>query len=164
MLTEAAALGVVQVHFSGGEPLVRRDLAELVQHARQLDLYTHLSTGGTLADEAALERLREPGSTPCRSACWTARPEKRLAGRRRFVRQETPGGRDAPGELDFPSRSTSCCTGTTSITSRRSSNWRAQWQRQSAGAGPRAVHRLGVSQSRRACCRRGTGRAGGGSG
>src|SRR5437870_509808 len=33
VLTEAAALGVVQVHFSGGEPLVRRDLAELVQHA-----------------------------------------------------------------------------------------------------------------------------------
>src|SRR5689334_18365936 len=32
VLTEAAALGVVQVHFSGGEPLVRRDLPELVRH------------------------------------------------------------------------------------------------------------------------------------
>ena len=28
VLGEAAALGVLQVHFSGGEPLVRRDLAE----------------------------------------------------------------------------------------------------------------------------------------
>ena len=45
VLTEAAELGVVQVHFSGGEPLVRRDLGELVRHARQLDLYSNLSTG-----------------------------------------------------------------------------------------------------------------------
>src|SRR5438105_15231749 len=61
VLSEAAALGVVQVHFSGGEPLVRRDLADLVQHARELDLYTHLSTGGTLADGAALDRRRSAG-------------------------------------------------------------------------------------------------------
>jgi pyrroloquinoline quinone biosynthesis protein E len=61
VLTEAAKLGVVQVHFSGGEPLVRRDLAELVRHARQLDLYSHLSTGATLADEANLERLKAAG-------------------------------------------------------------------------------------------------------
>src|SRR5262245_24018452 len=31
VLAEAAELGVVQIHFSGGEPLVRRDLAELVR-------------------------------------------------------------------------------------------------------------------------------------
>ena len=47
VLAEAAALGVVQVHFSGGEPLVRRDLAELIRTARQLDLYSNLSTGAT---------------------------------------------------------------------------------------------------------------------
>jgi pyrroloquinoline quinone biosynthesis protein E len=61
VLAEAARLGVVQVHFSGGEPLVRRDLPELVHEARQLDLYSHLSTGATLADNALLERLREAG-------------------------------------------------------------------------------------------------------
>src|SRR5439155_19841923 len=61
VLSEAAGLGVVQVHFSGGEPLVRRDLVELVQHARQAGLYTHLSTGGTLADKTTLERLRTAG-------------------------------------------------------------------------------------------------------
>jgi len=61
VLDEAAALGVVQVHFSGGEPLVRRDLAELVRHARRLDLYSNLSTGATLADEPALERLKQAG-------------------------------------------------------------------------------------------------------
>src|SRR5580693_10142706 len=58
VLGEAAVLGVLQVHFSGGEPLVRRDLADLVRHARQLDLYSNLSTGATLADQAALEGLK----------------------------------------------------------------------------------------------------------
>src|SRR5215471_15952217 len=33
VFTQAAGLGVLQVHFSGGEPLVRRDLADLVRHA-----------------------------------------------------------------------------------------------------------------------------------
>jgi len=61
VLTEAAALGVVQVHFSGGEPLVRRDLAELVRHAQQLDLYSNLSTGATLADEPMLKCLKQAG-------------------------------------------------------------------------------------------------------
>jgi pyrroloquinoline quinone biosynthesis protein E len=61
VLTEAARLGVVQVHFSGGEPLVRRDLPELIACARQLDLYSNLSTGATLADQPMLERLKEAG-------------------------------------------------------------------------------------------------------
>ncbi len=34
VLAEAAALGVLQVHFSGGEPTARRDLEELVAAAR----------------------------------------------------------------------------------------------------------------------------------
>ncbi len=46
VLGEARALGVVQVHFSGGEPLLREDLAALVARARALDLYTNLVTTG----------------------------------------------------------------------------------------------------------------------
>lgn len=61
VLTEAAELGVIQVHFSGGEPLVRHDLAELVAEARQANLYTHLITSGIGADEAKLTRLRDAG-------------------------------------------------------------------------------------------------------
>ena len=34
VLAEAAAMGVLQVHFSGGEPTARRDLEELVAAAR----------------------------------------------------------------------------------------------------------------------------------
>jgi PqqA peptide cyclase len=43
---EAEALGVMQLHFTGGEPLARKDLAELVRHARSLDLYSNLITSG----------------------------------------------------------------------------------------------------------------------
>jgi pyrroloquinoline quinone biosynthesis protein E len=89
VLGEAAALGVVQVHFSGGEPLVRRDLPELVRHARQLDLYTNLSTGGTLADDATLERLRAAGLDAIQISLLDARAESNdwLAGSPSFEKK-----------------------------------------------------------------------------
>jgi len=61
ILTEAAALGVLQVHFSGGEPLVRRDLDVLVRHAAQLGLYTNLITSGVLLDRRRMAALVEAG-------------------------------------------------------------------------------------------------------
>ena len=59
--SEAAELGVVQLHLSGGEPMLRDDLAELIRHARACDLYTNLITGGTLLDEEKLRRFRDAG-------------------------------------------------------------------------------------------------------
>src|SRR5690349_1421622 len=46
VMREAHALGVVQWHFSGGEPLVRPDLERLVRQARELEFYTNLITSG----------------------------------------------------------------------------------------------------------------------
>ncbi|MDE3100167.1 MAG: pyrroloquinoline quinone biosynthesis protein PqqE [Verrucomicrobiota bacterium] len=60
-LTEAAALGVVQAHFSGGEPLLRPDATEIIRHAHDLELYTNLSTGGTLLTETLAGQLRAAG-------------------------------------------------------------------------------------------------------
>jgi pyrroloquinoline quinone biosynthesis protein E len=60
-ISEAADLGVVQVHFTGGEPVVRRDLPALIRHARRRDLYTSLITGGTLLTEEKLKELRDCG-------------------------------------------------------------------------------------------------------
>ena len=61
LLSEAAALGVLQVHFSGGEPLARRDLAELVRHASKAGLYGNLITSGVLLDRARLAELAAAG-------------------------------------------------------------------------------------------------------
>jgi PqqA peptide cyclase len=61
VLSEAAALGVVQAHFSGGEPLLLPDAPDIIRHARDLGLYTNLSTGGTLLTEPLAARLRDAG-------------------------------------------------------------------------------------------------------
>lgn len=46
VLDEAAELGVLQVHFSGGEPLLRHDLVPLLERAAQLGMFTNLITSG----------------------------------------------------------------------------------------------------------------------
>jgi pyrroloquinoline quinone biosynthesis protein E len=61
VFSEAAELGVMQVHLSGGEPVVRDDLLGLVEHARRADLYSNLITGGTLLDRGRLLELRNAG-------------------------------------------------------------------------------------------------------
>lgn len=61
VLREAAALGVIHVHFSGGEPLLRPDLCDLVKAAREADLYTDISTSAFTADRKKFEALKEAG-------------------------------------------------------------------------------------------------------
>src|SRR2546430_15708704 len=58
---ETTELGVLQVGFSGGEPLVRRDLAELVHAGREARLYTNLITSGVGLDENRARELRDAG-------------------------------------------------------------------------------------------------------
>jgi len=61
VLTEAARLGVLQVHFSGGEPTARRDLVELVRCATHVGLYSNLITSGVQLDRARLAGLADAG-------------------------------------------------------------------------------------------------------
>jgi pyrroloquinoline quinone biosynthesis protein E len=61
VIREAAALGVLQIGFSGGEPLARRDLAELVGAAREANLYSNLITSGIGLDHHRVRALREAG-------------------------------------------------------------------------------------------------------
>ena len=58
---EAAEAGALQIHLSGGEPCVRRDLEELVAHAAGAGLYVNLITSAVTLDRARLERLRDAG-------------------------------------------------------------------------------------------------------
>ncbi|MHB1303296.1 MAG: pyrroloquinoline quinone biosynthesis protein PqqE [Acidiphilium sp.] len=61
VISEAAALGALQAHFSGGEPMVRDDLPELVCHARDEGLYTNLITSAVLLNETRMAVLAEAG-------------------------------------------------------------------------------------------------------
>lgn len=58
---EAAALGVLQLHLSGGEPASRRDLEEIVAAARDAGLYSNLITSGIGLTEARLAALVSAG-------------------------------------------------------------------------------------------------------
>jgi pyrroloquinoline quinone biosynthesis protein E len=61
VLAEAAGLGILQVHFSGGEPLQFRELVRLVSAARNAGMYTNLLTSGIPLTRPLAEKLREAG-------------------------------------------------------------------------------------------------------
>jgi pyrroloquinoline quinone biosynthesis protein E len=61
VMQQARKMGATQLGFSGGEPLVRQDLEELVQEARHLGYYTNLITSGVGMDEARVKRLKDAG-------------------------------------------------------------------------------------------------------
>src|SRR5438874_10041638 len=58
---EASALGVLQVHLSGGEPGARRDLNDITAAAHRSGLYTNLITSGVGITERRLSALTEAG-------------------------------------------------------------------------------------------------------
>ena len=76
VLEEAEALGVVQVHFTGGEPLARKDLEELVVRARELELYSNLVTSGVPLTKERLAGLVEKGLDHVQVSIQSARAER----------------------------------------------------------------------------------------
>jgi len=61
VLEQASELGVAQIHFTGGEPLLRPDLELLVRRARELDLYVNLITSGVGLTDQRASQLAEAG-------------------------------------------------------------------------------------------------------
>ena len=61
VMSELAELGVLQFHFSGGEPLARKDIVELVRHAREVGLYTNLITSAVMLTEKNVAALADAG-------------------------------------------------------------------------------------------------------
>jgi PqqA peptide cyclase len=58
---EAAQMGVLQADLTGGEPLARADIIELIRAARTAGLYVNLITSGLPLDEARLAKLADTG-------------------------------------------------------------------------------------------------------
>jgi pyrroloquinoline quinone biosynthesis protein E len=75
VLGEARALGVMQLHLSGGEPLQRRDLVELVSRARLLGLYTNLITSALGLTLEKAEQLKAAGLDHVQISIQAADPE-----------------------------------------------------------------------------------------
>ncbi len=54
-------LGAVQLGFSGGEPLVRQDLAQLIGGASEMGYYTNLITSGVGLNECKMTEFQQAG-------------------------------------------------------------------------------------------------------
>jgi pyrroloquinoline quinone biosynthesis protein E len=89
VLAEARELGVLQLHLSGGEPLLRRDLAEIVQAASEIGLYTNLITSALGLTSRRAEQLRAAGLDHVQISLQADEPalSDRLAGTPSFRRK-----------------------------------------------------------------------------
>lgn len=75
VLEQASDLGVVQVHFTGGEPLLRPDLEQLIRSARELGFFVNLITSGVGLTEERVRRLSKAGVDSIQLSMQAASPE-----------------------------------------------------------------------------------------
>lgn len=87
---EATDLGILQIDFTGGEPLTRPDILDLVRSARAGGLYVNLITSGLPLDEAKLASLVEAGLDHFQLSFQGAREE---------IAQEISGTKAHPQKL-----------------------------------------------------------------
>jgi PqqA peptide cyclase len=89
VLAEAQELGVLQLHLSGGEPLLRRDLVEIVNSAHELGLYTNLITSALGLSRRRAEQLRAAGLDHVQISIQADEPavSDRIAGTPSFERK-----------------------------------------------------------------------------
>ncbi|MEY2536166.1 MAG: PqqA peptide cyclase, partial [bacterium] len=99
---EARALGVVQLALTGGEPMLRRDLDDLVSAGRAAGLYSTLVTAGTLLTRERAARLKDAGLDHVQVSIQRPDPDEndRVAGNRSF--QKKIAAARAARELGFP--------------------------------------------------------------
>jgi pyrroloquinoline quinone biosynthesis protein E len=99
---QARGLGVLQLALTGGEPMLRRDLAKLCAAARDAGLYSSLITAGTLFTAERAEELKAAGLDHVQISIQSPNPEEndRIAGNRSFEKKIAAA--HAARALDFP--------------------------------------------------------------
>ncbi|MGW0882336.1 pyrroloquinoline quinone biosynthesis protein PqqE [Streptomyces sp. NPDC002671] len=90
VLEEAAGLGVAHAHLSGGEPLLRRDLTEIVAGATQAGIYAQLVTSGLGLTRERLAELTAAGLPSVQLSVQgaDAASSELIAGRRSFAAKQ----------------------------------------------------------------------------
>ncbi|WP_027943512.1 pyrroloquinoline quinone biosynthesis protein PqqE [Amycolatopsis taiwanensis] len=89
VLGEAHELGVWQLHLSGGEPLLRRDLVTIVRRANELGMYSNLVTSALGLSRRRAEQLKAAGLDHVQISIQSDEPtvSDRIAGTRSFARK-----------------------------------------------------------------------------
>jgi pyrroloquinoline quinone biosynthesis protein E len=99
---QARALGVLQLALTGGEPMLRRDLVELCEGARDAGLYSSLITAGTLFTPDRAQALKSAGLDHVQISIQSPNAEEndRIAGNRSFEKKIAAARLST--ELGFP--------------------------------------------------------------
>ena len=61
VMDEARDMGAVQLGISGGEPLLNKDLVQIVEYANNKKFYTNLITSGVGAPKGIVQKLKDAG-------------------------------------------------------------------------------------------------------
>jgi pyrroloquinoline quinone biosynthesis protein E len=103
VMAEAAALGVAHAHLSGGEPLLRADLAAIVEAAEGAGIYTQLVTSGVGLDRPRLDELAGAGLRSVQLSVQDAAAgaSDLIAGSRSFAGKERAAGLVRESGLPF---------------------------------------------------------------
>ena len=91
VMREAAQMGVLQIHLSGGEPASRRDLEEITRTAHECGLYTNLITSAVGVTAARMETLANAGLDHVQISIQDSVPKEadRVGGYEGGYRQKT---------------------------------------------------------------------------
>ena len=103
VLRQGREIGAAQLGFSGGEPLVRQDLQELIAEARHLGYYSNLITSGLGLTNAKVEAFAVAGLDHIQVSFQASDPElnNALAGSRKAFEQKLAMAR-AVKEAGYP--------------------------------------------------------------
>ncbi|MBQ0761435.1 pyrroloquinoline quinone biosynthesis protein PqqE [Marinobacter psychrophilus] len=103
VLRQGREMGAAQLGFSGGEPLVRQDLQELIAEARHLGYYSNLITSGLGLTNAKVEAFASAGLDHIQVSFQASDPElnNALAGSRKAFEQKLAMAR-AVKEAGYP--------------------------------------------------------------
>lgn len=75
VLRDFAALGTSGIGFTGGEPLLRKDVFELLAYTKALGMFSHLNTNGYFLDDGAARKIIEAKVDSINISLDGARPE-----------------------------------------------------------------------------------------
>ncbi len=75
VLNDLTAMGVPRLHLSGGEPLLKDGIEEIVRYASSMGMVVFLETNGYLLDESTLWRLKKAGVSSIDISLDSVEPE-----------------------------------------------------------------------------------------
>ncbi len=111
VLSEARDMGAVQLGFSGGEPLLRKDLEVMVKHAKDLGFYSNLITSGIGLTEKRIAKLKEAGLDHIQLSFQAANAEANdLIGNKRHSFEQKQKVAKLVKQYDYPMVLNFCIT------------------------------------------------------